>query len=462
MMAGQRVAPAVGFVVGVFAAGMVAGVAPRLQGDRGNAEAAGVSAVPMEVLHAAPRLVEPGEPVELAFEVVCAIADPSTEACAPVGTLYVAQLDGSDPSELALALRGYRTLAATVPDRYLAAKGFRYHAVIRDVVGGTVATVPPGGARAPLQTWVVERPTLVDVGASAFGGTREPDGIVFEAPWGSDPGEVGLSAGPEQLTEGPASFDVTADGEVLILDQLNDRLISYSPAVGAQEAASFDLRGAVGDLVVGDGRTWVLDHGGVKDPGPLVRMLDEQGGSLAVAYLPERGADMIRMGPDGPVVHVMPSDTWVPVTGPDGGLLEPSAQSSGAWVGRPIEGGRQVVLKATARGAMVAVVRGTEVERAWRIVGPDGPAALGEVQLAEPYREGLLVVLRVYTENRAEFQVLHLGKEGLISSFAVEPWEWANMSALSRFRLLGDDLYQMRSSPKGIEIVRFSLGGEGR
>jgi hypothetical protein len=85
--------------------------------------------------------------------------------------------------------------------------------------------------------------------------------------------------------------------------------------------------------------------------------------------------------------------------------------------------------------------------------------SLGEVQLAEPYGDGLLVVVRLWTENQAEFRVLRLVPDGLAGSFAVDRAEWAETASLSRFRLHGTTLYQLRSAPSGVEIAAFEIGG---
>ena len=104
----------------------------------------------------------------------------------------------------------------------------------------------------------------------------------------------------------------------------------------------------------------------------------------------------------------------------------------------------------------LALVRGDRVVRAWIL---RGPTSFGEVQLAEPYRDGLLTVVRLWDEKHAVFRVLRLGPAGLVSSFSVSPAEWAETASLSRFRLRGDTLYQMRSDRSGAEIATYEIGG---
>lgn len=80
--------------------------------------------------------------------------------------------------------------------------------------------------------------------------------------------------------------------------------------------------------------------------------------------------------------------------------------------------------------------------------------------MAEPFGTGLLVVVRLWTEKQAQFRVLRLTPEGLAESFAVDRAEWAETASLSRFRLHGSTLYQLRSTPSGAEIATFEIGGK--
>jgi hypothetical protein len=146
---------------------------------------------------------------------------------------------------------------------------------------------------------------------------------------------------------------------------------------------------------------------------------------------------------------------WLP-TGSSRPPLVPAQQLARAEPAREVADGLGVVVRASASEARLAVVRGDRVVHAWIVRAPTN---VGEVQLAEPYRNGLLVVLRVWNEKHAEFRVLRLAPRGLASSFAVDRAEWAETASLSRFRLHGDTLYQLRSSPTGVVIARFEIGG---
>ena len=81
------------------------------------------------------------------------------------------------------------------------------------------------------------------------------------------------------------------------------------------------------------------------------------------------------------------------------------------------------------------------------------------MQLAEPYGDGVLAVVRLWDEKRAEFRVVRLGRDGSAESFSVDRAEWAETASLSRFRLHGDTLYQLRTTASGVEIPTFEIGG---
>lgn len=82
---------------------------------------------------------------------------------------------------------------------------------------------------------------------------------------------------------------------------------------------------------------------------------------------------------------------------------------------------------------------------------------MAEVQLAEPVGSGLLVVARVYTDDRAEFVVLVLDEYGLAQRFALDSADWAETAPLSRFRLVGSALYRLGSTSAGLFVDRFDL-----
>jgi hypothetical protein len=423
------------------ALGFACGVASGLALIAGGVGGAGVAELAVgnglrDVLHTPPLLVQQGEPTELRFDAVCQ-SNPFGAPCELSGTVFVRNGEEEAYQRVSLVPAGETTLAATVN---VPQQGLSYYAVVESDAGDSF-TVPAAGAAAPHHAWSVPALTWVDLGAHVFGGASKADGRVMSAPWGSGPGQLGLITGKELVRIGPSAFDVSPDGTVVVLDQVNDRLAFYRGATALPRHAAIAFDGAEGDVAIGpDGDVYVLDHGAVA----VVRRYEPSGAIAGTAGIHGSGADMLRAAPEGAVLHAYPGDVWQ------------SLGTAGSRAARPARGGVEVVVHGTQDEARFALVRGDRVLRAWRVTSD---TTLGEIQLAEPFRGGMLVVLRVWTETKSEFVALVLSPAGLSASFSIDASEWAESAALGRFRLEGETLYQLRSTPSAAEIVTFDLGG---
>jgi hypothetical protein len=404
-----------------------------------------------EILHTPVLLARAGEPVELRYDFVCGV--PGFEpggGCSATGSVFVRPAGRVEFVEVPLR-RGHDVLLSATVGAQEASGGFDYYARI-DNVRGQSAALPGGASEAPHHVWPLESWTSVDLGTARFGQARAPASVLATLPWGRSDPAAGLDSGPEQARIGPSAFDVARDGSVVVLDQVNRRLTMLRPGARPRHVPiAFD--GGEGDLSIApDGTIYVLDASGL----PMVRAFTAGGYPVAAARLAERTADMVRVGPSGPLVHAYPSEMWLP-TGAARPPLAPAQQFAAAEPARLMDDGRSVVVRATDEEARFALVRGDRVVQAWVVRSETN---LGEVQLAEPYGDGLLVVVRVWTEKQAEFRVLRLTPEGLAESFAVDRAEWAESGSLSRFRLRGNTLYQLRSTPSGTEIATYEIGGK--
>jgi hypothetical protein len=403
-----------------------------------------------EILHTPVLLARAGKPVELSYDVVCgALKDAPGPRCSPSGSVYVRPAGAEAFARLPLE-PGRGGMLSAVVGASAARAGFDYYAVL-DNGRGRSALLPEAGAEAPQHVWALESWANVDVGAARFGRFRAPSSIVRAFTWGHGESALGLDSGREQSRIGPSAFDIGPDGSLVLLDQVNRRLVVLRRGA-APAQIPIEFSGGEGDLAVGDdGTVYVLDSSTT----PVVRAFTAAGAPIAAGRLAEPIADMIRVGPGGPLVHSYPSELWLP-TGPDRPPFTPGRQLASARAARSVRGGRGVVVHASPSELKVALVRGDRVEHAWLL---RGESTFGEVQLAEPYGDGMVVVVRLWDEKHAEFRVLRLAPEGIAQSFAVAPAEWAESASLSRFRLGGNTLYQLRSDPSGIEIAKFQIGG---
>jgi hypothetical protein len=153
-------------------------------------------------------------------------------------------------------------------------------------------------------------------------------------------------------------------------------------------------------------------------------------------------------------VQQQPSEQWLPVA-EHGAALGREAQAGHGRPGQPFANGREVVVERVGSAELrLAELVGNAVVRSWRITSA---TPLGEVQLAEPHGDRLVVVTKTYTDDRSEYVVLVLDRSGVVDRFAVESREWAESAPLARFRLAGSSLYRLGSTPAGLFVDRFDL-----
>jgi hypothetical protein len=449
----------VGWGFGGLAAGAVAGicavaVASAMAAGRSAATDKDVGRL-IDVGHLPPLLRLPAERVTLRFNVFCPAPgdDPFGGAPCDAGGDVFVRTGRSGPFRQ-LPLRRTDDVAegryaVSVPAEVAASPdGFSYYAVLRNEATGTSITVPSGGAAAPQLSLPLEDAVVVDLGSHVFGSTRRADARLVSAIWGTAPGEVGLVRGPSFGPIGPSAFDVASNGDVSVLDQANGRIDRWR---GGRVAAvvPVDVTGGIADMAVeADGSIDVLE------PTPELRSFDASGQLLSTAPIEDRTWSQLREGAEGPEVQQEPSEQWMPVRR---GLvpLAQAAQARGGHPGRTLAGGRElVVFRTGVSEARVAEVAGAHVTRAWRITSA---TPLGEVQLAEPLGNRVVVVVRPYTETQDEFLVLVLGDRGVERSFSVDSADWAETAPLARFRLVGSSLYQLGSTPSGMHVDRFDL-----
>ncbi|MCI0633518.1 MAG: hypothetical protein L0206_06330, partial [Actinobacteria bacterium] len=253
---------------------------------------------------------------------------------------------------------------------------------------------------------------------------------------------------------GASSFDVDASGTVMVLDQAHRRLLRWGRGTRSPTQIPLEVDGTLADMTLApDGTVYVLESVGRAGRSPLVRRFDSDGRSLGSTELAEVRSSQIRRGPDGPVVLQHPSQQWMPVAAA-GSLVGPERQRSGGRSGRPHGGGTEVVVLRHDNEIRVALAGSAGVHRSWRITSE---TALAEVQLAEPLGNHLVLVTRLYADDRDRFLVLVLDRSGVRQSFALESAEWAETAPLARFRLAGSSLFRLGSTAAGVFVDRFDL-----
>jgi hypothetical protein len=413
----------------------------------------------LEATHLPALLTDPSRSVELAYDVYCATSESEADrACDATGAVHVRA--GATGAFWEIALRrdpeavGLR-LTAQVPHTIATSRtGFDYFAVIESEASGLSVTLPAAGAEAPQRSLSLVRTDPVELGRHVFGRGRVADHRVAEASWGSGPGQVGLEQGRNLAPIGGSSFDVGADGAISVLDEANRRILRWRPGAAAPEHLRLGIHGTLADLSVGeDGTIYVLGTAADADGVQQLRAFGADGAAHVVVDLAGRGS-AVRMGPSGPVVLQQPAGQWMPAI-VNGDAVSPAQQARGGRAGRPHHGGGEVlVLREGENEVRAALLGANGTRRTWRV---RSDTSLAEVQLAEPYADGLVLVVRTYTDAAAEFLALVLDRKGMARYFSLEANDWAETAPVSRFRLVDSSLYQLGSTPAGIFVDRFDL-----
>jgi hypothetical protein len=331
-------------------------------------------------------------------------------------------------------------------------KGFEYYAEVEANGSGDRVRIPAGAA-ATYHVYAARNAVDVELPPGPFGPPRRGSRAIW-APWGDGSQEVGLESGPNADPIGASSFDVGASGAIVLLDEAHRRALRFTRTEHDPEVIPLSIDGRLADLTLDEnGSLDVLESIASPGRGPLVRRFDRSGRPLGAVETAERSPSQIRMGPDGPVVLEHPSHLWVPVVA-NGVTLPPTDQLRHGHVGRPVRSGAEVVVYRTGNELRLALLSRGRVQTSWRIVSTE---QLGEVQLAEPDGDKVVIVVRVYDEHSDEFRVLALDRHGLVQQFSVGSAEWAETAPLSLFRLFGGSLYQLGSNPSGAFVDRYDL-----
>jgi hypothetical protein len=443
----------VGGAAGI-AAGLIGGIALTGMSSAGSSLQA--QSPDVDATHVPPVLTVMGEPVTLRYAIVCGPRDDG-EPCDGSGELFARP--GQDGAFERIALtRGDDSAAgryyADLPVRLTGSPaGFSYYAVLRDDTTGRTVTVPSGGAAAPERSFPLGAPTEVALGAHAFGRTRAASARVLSTTWGNGPRQLGLAGSRELGFAGPSSFDVDAAGTVTMLDQVNERAQRWRR--DSVDTVPLDVSGGLADFAVEPNGTMdVLEPPNRALPAPVLRSFRGDGTLRWTQRLSDRTWAKLALGPDGPAVQQQPSEQWLPVSA-HGLALRRERQAERGRPGRPLaQGGELVVARVGSAELRLAELNGNAVGRSWRITSA---TPLGEVQLAEPFRAGIVVVLKTYTDERAEYVVLLLDDARAVQQFSVQSSEWAESAPLARFRVAGSSLYQLGSTSAGAFVDRYDL-----
>jgi hypothetical protein len=429
-----------GGVAGI-AAGVIGGVVLTSASTAGPTPAAAAPPL-IDATHVPPVLTVRGDAIRLRYGLVCTPRDDGLP-CDGSGIVYLREgqtgpfrrypLERGAESEDG---RYFLDVPATIAGSL---EGFSYYAVLRDDATGATVSVPSGGADAPEVSRPLLDPVTLDLGRHSFDETRPPTGRAAAAPWGAGAEDVGLAGTRELGFSGPSSFDVEPDGTVDLLDSINGRIQRWGH--GRHDTVPIGGTAELADVAAEpDGSFDILDAHGT------LRRYGADGSERWVQKIADRTWAKLDHGAD---VLQEPSEQWMPLAEEARPMTRAEQKRAGHIAHHAL-----LVDRIGDGELRIAQLRGNALLRSWRITSA---TPLGEVQLAEPYGNRVVVVIHPYTDDRDRFVVLVLGDRGAVERFSVASDSWTETAPLARFRLARGALYRLRTTPAGAFVDRFDL-----
>lgn len=435
-------------VASLAGAGLVGGMAfaaMRPPVEAPGPAAGSVARPAVDVLHNPPLVYTRGEPVRLEFEVVC----PQHE-CREVDGVVVVRPEGGEAIKVESARVG-GALVFDVPAAITGAESFAYHA---DFVTGGSALAQYPAPSATLEAVSIGAARVIDLGRASWSADEAVRGtVVAEGGWGVGIGDFGRN----EQGNGPSSFDIGPDGELVVVDRVNGRLVRI-PEYGSRENVPIDLSQGEPDLAVSpDGSLLVLNA----SAGPGLASIDEYRAGAGKAMrlvrrqvrLPAAGNAIRRIGEQ---VFVEADDSWWTPIWRAGRFLSGDEQSAAGVPGVPSADGGTVVMRKHLRGAgneVRVVVNGPDGIQAWRLVGDTDLGPVMEASMLEDGR--ILVVQSQFGNTHSQHTVLILDGDD-VERFVIPAQNYAG--GYSEFVVTGHHLYQQRSTKAGYGVYAYDLG----
>jgi len=285
--------------------------------------------------------------------------------------------------------------------------------------------------------------------------TLADSSIVLQAGWGSGAGELGKR--DEGARPGPMSLAVADDGSLLVLDQVNRRVVRY--AGGQLQGALPIAAETTEDIAIEGDHLWTLVYEPGESPGYRVERYPLTARGAPVQHVLDRSFQLVTgLFVDGRDVWVeMEHDVQRRVVRQ--GVVDRQGRPE---LGRPDRAGRGFRLSALRAG--------THQARVHRVVPGDGVYPLLVVQTVRP----LVGIQALETDAKGRiFLGVVTGEEGEAphSLLLVADGSGSLVIELSGKRVteafrplaVGPDgsVYELETSEEGVTVRRFALPGGG-
>jgi hypothetical protein len=396
----------------------------------------------VQIFYRSPVLVRPGEPLRIPVDAVCSI---DGRACPAEARLSLVRPGGSPVSRAAPSVPGLQFDLTRAASRL--GTGGRLDFRLSASGEGSAASLPEATGRS-LHVYVAPRMREVAMPGLPFGGYRIPQQVLF-LPWGSGAADAGLSAGEEAATLGPSSFAVGPDGSIHVADVLHQRILVFRG--GRLVGATHCTMSPRTDLAVaGDGRTFLASDLTAVTRQTRFTVLDRSGRVVRTRSV--AGGILGQVGTDGSSAwaQVLPLDAWLPFPG--------TGRTGSPATGLPLAGGGMMLRSIVGQTIRLGTATGDRVAGAVEL---RSSLPLGDLSFAATDGTGgYVAVARTIGATGDQYEVTRVAADRAVRAFAVPSHQFAQTMPHSRFRLgPGGAMYQLTTSPDGVRILRYSMGG---
>ena len=407
-----------------------------------------------EVLHAAPAVVSAGTDVSLSATTTC--RSPHADSCIVRSATAHVRAEGSTSWARIAGAPKQGAYRFSVPASLVPEQGFSYWLEFR-TAAGTSVDYPPGGATGAIRVITTAGLVARELPAFSWSHVAEPAGRVARLRYGDGPGRVGVTGtAPDELPQGPSSFDVAGDGSIRVVDWVNHRILvlsrggSFLRAIPAPDRRPMDL------AVASDGTLEVSTLG----LGATAYEVGADGdviGRYPVAY---GVVARIAAAPDGPRVQAGPGQ-WTAVRATPGVPLSPEHQAATQTGSIPLPDGSVGVSGDLGDGRFAVAWTRPDGSRTGAVVRLPNGVRVGTDYFVQPTPDGGAVVARgLWDDAHFLVGILRFDATAHIVGFSRLPEpsiQQAARSSTVRFRSPGEVL-AVYANDRAVTIDRFEVG----
>ena len=401
------------FVVAGLAAGAIAGAAlgSTLLGHTTTSRA---PAARPEVLHAAPAVVTAKTEVTLGATAFC--DDPLLPTCAIQRAAALVRPWGADGWTRVDGRVHAGSIRFEVPGELVPPEGFSYWLDVVTTAGDEVA-YPPAGSEGPIRVLTTTGLPQRSLDAFDWDDRAAPAGTVLRLADGTDDGDVGYTGlGTEDGISGPSSFDVAANGEIVVADPVNRRVEWFSAEGRFRRAAAIPTTHPIDIASAIDGGVALTTLGTDATAYELTAAGTVQGGYPI-------GFGVVSRVSAGAVPRVRVGEAqWVPMRGGRGTALSSEAQAQAETASVPAVDGAVGYAGELQDGRLAVAWTRPDGSRGGVVLRLPGGVQAGADYFVHAMPDGGAVLARgLWDESHFGVAIVRLDAVGRVRSFRLLP-----------------------------------------